>query len=113
MSTVMATAESAMADTKWHVIDADGKVLGRIATAAAKLLQGKHKPAYTPFIDTGDHVIVVNAAKLEQNHRSYALTAGDDDRLSRSRRRPQGSGEHLQRLGAALFLVDALIHIRN
>jgi large subunit ribosomal protein L13 len=49
---------------RWHVIDADGKVLGRIATAAARLLQGKHKPGYTPYLDTGDHVIVVNAAKV-------------------------------------------------
>jgi large subunit ribosomal protein L13 len=49
---------------QWHVINADGKVLGRIATAAARLLQGKHKPGYTPYLDTGDHVIVVNAAKV-------------------------------------------------
>jgi len=47
------------------VRDADGRVLGRLATAAARLLQGKHKPTYTPFIDTGDHVVVVNAAKVQ------------------------------------------------
>jgi large subunit ribosomal protein L13 len=46
------------------VIDADAQVLGRVASTAAKLLQGKHKPTYTPFIDTGDHVVVVNAAKV-------------------------------------------------
>jgi large subunit ribosomal protein L13 len=51
-------------ERRWHVIDADGRVLGRIATAAAKLLQGKHKSAYTPFLDTGDHVVVINAAKV-------------------------------------------------
>ena len=51
--------------TKWHVIDANGKVLGRIATVAARLLQGKHKASYTPFIDTGDHIVVVNAAKVK------------------------------------------------
>jgi len=50
--------------TKWHVIDANEQVLGRIATVAARLLQGKHKAAYTPFIDTGDHVVVVNAQKV-------------------------------------------------
>jgi large subunit ribosomal protein L13 len=50
---------------QWHVIDADGKVLGRIATEAARLLQGKHKALYTPHIDTGDHVVVVNAAKIK------------------------------------------------
>ena len=49
----------------WHVIDAGDKVLGRIATVAAKLLQGKHKPIYTPFLDTGDHVIVINAAQVK------------------------------------------------
>jgi large subunit ribosomal protein L13 len=49
----------------WHVIDAEGMVLGRIATDAARLLQGKHKPVYTPYIDTGDHVVVVNAAKVK------------------------------------------------
>jgi large subunit ribosomal protein L13 len=50
---------------RWHVIDAEGQVLGRIATRAARLLQGKHKATYTPFLDTGDHVVVVNAAKVK------------------------------------------------
>ena len=49
---------------QWHVIDAEGLVLGRVATEAARLLQGKHKAVYTPHIDTGDHVVVVNAAKV-------------------------------------------------
>ena len=49
---------------QWHVIDADGQVLGRVATEAARLLQGKHKAIYTPYIDTGDHVVVVNAARV-------------------------------------------------
>jgi len=61
----MPSAASALADTRWHIIDAGGKVLGRIATEAARLLQGKHKATYTPFIDTGDHVVVVNAAKVK------------------------------------------------
>jgi large subunit ribosomal protein L13 len=52
------------AERRWHVIDADGRVLGRIATAAAKLLQGKHKSGYTPFLDSGDHVVVINAARV-------------------------------------------------
>lgn len=47
----------------WHVIDAEGKVLGRVAAEAAKLIRGKHKPQYTPYLDCGDHVIVINAAK--------------------------------------------------
>ncbi len=59
------TARVKSADRCWHVIDADGQVLGRIATTAARLLQGKHRPTYTPFVDTGDHVIVVNAARVK------------------------------------------------
>ena len=63
MRTFVASAKSA--DSRWHVIDAGGQVLGRVATLAAKLLQGKHKAIYTPFIDTGDHVIIVNAAVVK------------------------------------------------
>src|SRR5687767_6049252 len=63
MRTYVATPKTI--DSRWHVIDADGQVLGRVATAAARLLQGKHKPTYTPFIDTGDHVVIVNAAKVK------------------------------------------------
>ena len=48
---------------QWHVVDADGQVLGRIASKAALILMGKHKPTYTTFLDTGDHVIVINAEK--------------------------------------------------
>jgi large subunit ribosomal protein L13 len=50
---------------RWHVIDAEGQVLGRIATRAARLLQGKHKSTYTPFLDTGDHVVIVNAGRVK------------------------------------------------
>lgn len=48
----------------WHVVDASGEVLGRIASKAAMILMGKHKASYTPFLDTGDHVIVLNASKV-------------------------------------------------
>jgi large subunit ribosomal protein L13 len=48
----------------WHLVDAKDAVLGKVATKAAMLLMGKHKPSYTPFLDTGDHVIVINAAKV-------------------------------------------------
>ena len=51
-------------ERQWHLIDAEDVVLGRIASKASMLLQGKHKPTYTPFLDTGDHVVVVNAAKV-------------------------------------------------
>lgn len=49
---------------QWHVVDAQGQILGRLATRVARLLTGKDKPIYTPFLDTGDHVIVVNAEKI-------------------------------------------------
>jgi large subunit ribosomal protein L13 len=49
----------------WHVIDANDAVLGRVASRAAMLLMGKHKPTYAPSIDTGDHVVIVNAAKVK------------------------------------------------
>jgi large subunit ribosomal protein L13 len=63
MRTFVASAKRA--DTKWHVIDASGKVLGRVATVTVRLLQGKHKASYTPFIDTGDHVVIVNAGSVK------------------------------------------------
>ena len=63
---------------RWHVIDADGQVLGRVATAAARLLQGKHRAQYVPYIDTGDHVVIVNAAKVKLTGRK------DDQKLYRS-----------------------------
>lgn len=50
---------------KWYVIDAENQVLGRVAVEAAKLLRGKHKPQYTPYLDCGDHVIIVNAEKAK------------------------------------------------
>ncbi len=49
---------------EWFVVDAQNAVLGRVASKAAKLLMGKHKPSYTPFLDMGDHVVVINAAKV-------------------------------------------------
>jgi large subunit ribosomal protein L13 len=56
-------------DRKWYVIDAKGKVLGKVATAAATILTGKRKPIYTPFLDTGDHVVVINAAEVQLSGR--------------------------------------------
>jgi|SRR5690625_2286560 len=52
-------------ERKWYVVDAEGERLGRLATEVASLLRGKHKPTYTPHVDTGDYVIVVNAEKIE------------------------------------------------
>ncbi|OGO77818.1 MAG: 50S ribosomal protein L13 [Clostridiales bacterium GWB2_37_7] len=51
-------------ERKWYVVDANGKVLGRLASEVAKILRGKNKPTYTPHVDTGDHVIILNAEKV-------------------------------------------------
>lgn len=51
-------------ERKWYVVDAEGKTLGRLASEVAKILRGKHKPIFTPHVDTGDYVIVVNAEKI-------------------------------------------------
>ncbi len=56
-------------ERKWFVVDADGKVLGRLATRVATILRGKHKPSFTPHLDVGDHVIVLNAEKVHLSGR--------------------------------------------
>ncbi len=61
MSTFMAKAQDV--ERKWYIIDAEGKPLGRVAAAAANILRGKHRPEYTPHVDCGEFVIVINAAK--------------------------------------------------
>src|SRR5690625_750279 len=58
-------ANDSTVDRKWYVIDAEGERLGRLASEVATMLRGKHKPTYTPHVDTGDHVIIVNAEKIE------------------------------------------------
>ena len=50
---------------KWYVVDANGQTLGRLASQVARILMGKENPQYTPFLDTGDHVIVINAEKVK------------------------------------------------
>ncbi len=60
MNNTTYSAKKSEIESKWYVIDASGKSLGRVATEAAKILSGKHKPTYTPTIDTGDHVIIIN-----------------------------------------------------
>ena len=61
-TTFMANAQNI--ERKWYVVDAEGKTLGRLAAEVAKVLRGKHKPTFTPHVDTGDHVIVINAEKI-------------------------------------------------
>lgn len=58
------TATPSDIEHKWFVVDADGMVLGRLATEVARIIRGKHKPTYTPHMDTGDNVIVINASKV-------------------------------------------------
>ncbi len=62
MKTYQATKEEL--DPKWYVVNAEGKVLGRLSTELAKILKGKNKPTYTPHLDTGDFVVVINAGKV-------------------------------------------------
>jgi large subunit ribosomal protein L13 len=90
MRTFVATPRSV--DSKWHVIDADEQVLGRIASTAARLLQGKHKASYTPFIDTGDHVVVVNASRVKltgrkEDQKIYRAHSGYEGGLREERAR--------------------------
>ena len=63
MKTFMAS--TAAVERKWYVVDAEGKTLGRLSSEIAKILRGKHKPIFTPHIDTGDYIIVVNAEKVK------------------------------------------------
>jgi large subunit ribosomal protein L13 len=88
----MARASQAAAAKGWHIIDAEGQPLGRLATLAARLLQGKHKPTYTPFIDTGDFVVVVNAAKValsgrKEDQKIYRQHSGYEGGLREERAR--------------------------
>jgi large subunit ribosomal protein L13 len=88
----MATAGSVAENDRWHIIDAADRVLGRLATDASRLLQGKHKPSYTPFIDTGDHVVVVNAAKVKltgrkEDQKIYRQHSGYEGGLREERAR--------------------------
>jgi len=92
MSTFIANAQYAIENSRWHVIDANGQVLGRIATVAARLLQGKHKATYTPFIDTGDHIVVVNAKLVKltgrkEDQKIYRQHSGYEGGLREERAR--------------------------
>jgi len=87
---------------RWHVIDAADQPVGRVASLAAKLLQGKHKASYTPFLDTGDHVIVVNVAKAKltgkkEEQKLYRYHSGYDGGL-RIERAKEVRARHPRRL---------------
>ncbi|MBO0725279.1 MAG: 50S ribosomal protein L13 [Blastocatellia bacterium] len=64
MATYFPSGKGLEQHRQWHIIDADGLTVGRLASEVARVLMGKHKPSYTPFLDTGDHVIVINASKV-------------------------------------------------
>ena len=88
MSTFIPSANAI--ERRWHVIDAAGQSLGRVASLAAKVLQGKHSPTYTPFIDCGDHVIVVNAAQAvltgqKEDQKLYRYHSGYEGGLREER----------------------------
>jgi len=92
MTTFIPSASEAAASSRWHVIDANSRVLGRIATVVARLLQGKHKARYTPFLDLGDHVVVVNAAKVKltgrkEDQKIYRQHSGYEGGLREQRAR--------------------------
>ena len=65
LSTVTRSIKPAEVEKKWHLIDAEGLVVGRLAVVIANLLRGKHKPSFTPHVDCGDHVVVINAEKVK------------------------------------------------
>ncbi len=82
--TYMAKPTEARANQKWHLVDAEGKTLGRLASQIARIIMGKHKGTFTPHVDTGDYVVVINASKIRvtgsrmttKNYYSHSLYIG-------------------------------------
>ncbi|RMG51384.1 MAG: 50S ribosomal protein L13 [Acidobacteria bacterium] len=71
MSTYFPTGKNLESQRKWYLVDAEGLTVGRLASRIAPILMGKNKPTYTPFLDMGDHVIVINAAKVKFTGRKW------------------------------------------
>ena len=65
-------AKPSEVERKWYVVDAEGQTLGRLSSEVASILRGKHKPTYTPHIDTGDHVVIINAEKIELTGKKWS-----------------------------------------
>ena len=65
-------ANKATAEKNWVLVDAEGQILGRIASQIAKIIRGKHKPSYTPHVDCGDHVVVINAEKVKMTGKKFS-----------------------------------------
>ncbi len=85
---------------KWYVVDADGQTLGRLASRVARILSGKDNPRYTPFLDTGDHVVVINAGKIKvtglkaqskvyRHYTGYPGGLREEEFLKRLQRKPE------------------------
>src|SRR5258707_3714747 len=87
-------------ERRWFVVDASGETLGRLASRIARVLEGKHKPAYSPNLDAGDHVIVLNAAKIEVTR---------DKRETKLYIRHSRSEEHTSELQSRQYLVCRLL----
>ncbi|MCI0346489.1 MAG: 50S ribosomal protein L13 [Chloroflexi bacterium] len=95
MNTKTYTLKESEIDRRWFVVDATGETLGRLATRVARVLEGKHKPTWTPTLDSGDHVIVLNASKV-----TVSSDKVDTKRYIRHSGYPQGYKE--ESLGALL-----------
>ena len=65
-------ANKATAEKNWVLVDAEGQILGRVASQIAKIIRGKHKPSYTPHVDCGDHVVVINAEKVKMTGKKFS-----------------------------------------
>ena len=91
MSTFM--AKKGEVERKWYILDAAGKPLGRVAAQAAVLLRGKHKPTYTPHVDCGDHVIIINCEKAVLTGSKLTQNQNDDcpGDLQRDKKTPRTS----------------------
>lgn len=92
---------------KWHVVDANGKTLGRLAARVAAILRGKHKPTFTPHVDTGDHVVIINADKVrltgdKLRSKTYVYHTGYPGGLKSE------SAEHLQARRPTELLTRAI-----
>src|SRR5581483_11694858 len=74
---------------KWYVVDASGQALGRVASQVARILIGKENPRYTPFLDTGDHVVVINAEKVYQRYTGYPGGLRTEEYKKRLVRKPE------------------------
>ena len=92
---------------KWYLVDAEGKTLGRLAAKVATLLRGKHKPTFTPHVDTGDHVVIVNAEKVvltgnKMENKTYSTHSGFPGGLKTL------TAEHVHRKDPTKLLTKAI-----